>query len=158
MIRKIVSGGQTGADRAALDFALEHGLSHGGWCPRGRSAEDGPLGSRYQLSETPDADPVQRTEWNVRDSDATVVFSIGENLAGGSQKTQRFAEVYKKPFLHLSRRRDGAAAVARLGSFLLAHKPAVLNVAGPRASEEPQVGVFTGHVLEEWWQSHAARS
>lgn len=158
MSRKIVSGGQTGADRAALEFALAHGLPHGGWCPRGRRAEDGPLDSIYRLSETPDADPVQRTEWNVRDSDATVVFSIGETLAGGSEKTQRFAQLYEKPFLHLSREREGTAAVARFNSFLVSHNPAVLNVAGPRASEESEVSVFTRQVLEEWWQNYPARS
>lgn len=157
-MRKIVSGGQTGADRAALDFALAHGLPHGGWCPRGRWTEDGPLASSYYLSETPEADPVQRTEWNVRDSDVTVVFSIGQNLVGGSDKTQGFAEVYKKPLLHLSRERDGTTAVARLASFLLTHEPEVLNIAGPRASEEPEVSAFTSQVLEEWWQRQGARS
>ena len=72
----ILSGGQTGADRAALDFAIEYGLPHGGWCPRGRLAEDGPIDERYELTETPSHRYAQRTEWNVRDSDATVVFSI----------------------------------------------------------------------------------
>ena len=158
MIRKIISGGQTGADRAALDFALAHRLQHGGWCPRARWAEDGPLVSTYRLSETPDADPFQRTEWNVRDSDATVIFSIGENLVGGSNQTQHFAEFYQRPLLHLSRERDGTAAVARLSSFLLTRNPGILNVAGPRASEEPEVSVFTRQILEEWWQNQAARS
>ena len=72
----ILSGGQTGADRAALDFAIEFGLAHGGWCPRGRLAEDGPIDERYDLTETPSRRYNQRTEWNIRDSDATVVFSI----------------------------------------------------------------------------------
>ena len=76
MIEKIISGGQTGADCAALDFAIEHGIPHGGWCPGGRLAEDGPIDARYQLKETPSANYTQRTEWNVRDSDGTVVFSI----------------------------------------------------------------------------------
>ncbi|MEX0610513.1 MAG: putative molybdenum carrier protein, partial [Pirellulales bacterium] len=69
----IISGGQTGADRAALDFALEHEIAHGGWCPRGRLAEDGPIAPRYNLQETPSRKYSQRTEWNVRDSDATVI-------------------------------------------------------------------------------------
>jgi hypothetical protein len=153
VILKIVSGGQTGADRAALDFALAHGLPHGGWCPRARWAEDGPLASIYDLSETPDTDPVQRTEWNVRDSDATVVFSIRQYLIGGCEKTQTFASLYNKPFLYLSRQRDGTEGEASLSSFLLTHKPAVLNVAGPRASEEPEVSDFTRQVLEKWWSS-----
>jgi len=75
-IEKIVSGGQTGADRAALDWAITHGIPHGGWCPKGRRAEDGPMDGRYQLQKTPTANYVQRTEWNARDSDDTVVFSI----------------------------------------------------------------------------------
>ena len=154
MIKKIISGGQTGADRAALDFALAHGLPHGGWCPLGRWAEDGPLDLRYKLQETPESEPTQRTEWNVRDSDATVLFSIEETLTGGSEKTQAFAEVYKKPFLHLPSRKDGPGAASVLSSFLLTYKPEVLNVAGPRASEEPEVGAFTRQVLERWWDDY----
>jgi hypothetical protein len=71
-IPKIVSGGQTGADRAALDWALSHQLPCGGWCPKGRKAEDGPIEAKYPLKESPSASYLQRTEWNVRDSDATV--------------------------------------------------------------------------------------
>ena len=70
---KIVSGGQTGADRAALDWAIDHGTAHGGWCPRGRRAEDGAIPARYLLNETPSARYEERTEWNVRDSDGTVI-------------------------------------------------------------------------------------
>jgi len=76
VIAKIISGGQTGADRAALDFAIERGMPLGGWCPAGLKSEDGPIDRRYQLKETPSIGYVQRTEWNVRDSDGTVVFSI----------------------------------------------------------------------------------
>jgi hypothetical protein len=155
VIKKIVSGGQTGADRAALDFARAHGLAHGGWCPRGRWAEDGPLDLRYELQETPEPEPIQRTDWNVRDSDATVVFSLAETLTGGSEKTASFARIYKKPFLHLCRKEVGIEAVTRLTSFILTHKPEVLNVAGPRASEEQEVGAFTRLVLERWWKSNA---
>jgi hypothetical protein len=86
-IPKIVSGGQTGADRAALDWALAHDVECGGWCPKGRKAEDGPIDPKYPLKETPSAAYVQRTEWNVRDSGATVLFSIEPTLTGGSKKT-----------------------------------------------------------------------
>jgi putative molybdenum carrier protein len=79
---KIVSGGQTGADRAALDWALARGVPCGGWCPKGRKAEDGPIDLKYPLKETPSSSYLQRTEWNVRDSDATVVFSIEPTLTG----------------------------------------------------------------------------
>jgi hypothetical protein len=76
LVEKIVSGGQSGADIAALDFAIERGIPHGGWCPRGRKAEDGTIDPRCNLQETPSGDYIQRTEWNARDSDGTVVFSI----------------------------------------------------------------------------------
>lgn len=67
LIEKLVSGGKTGADCAALDVAIRHGFPHGGWCPKGRLAEDGPIGGQYNLTETPSGDFIQRTEWNVRD-------------------------------------------------------------------------------------------
>ncbi len=146
---RIVSGGQTGADRAALDFALAHDLPHGGWCPQGRGAEDGAIPARYQLQATPSPDPAQRTEWNVRDADATVIFSVAKELTGGSKQTAVFAQRYKKAWLHLSRERDGSQAQARLIAFLEAHRPAVLNIAGPRQSTEPLVAAFVTHVLEE---------
>src|SRR2546428_7239726 len=100
MIEKIISGGQTGADRAALDFAIARGIPHGGWCPRGRLAEDGVISDRYQLTETPSANSAQRTEGNVRDSDGTVIFSIGPKLTGGSKQTAEFARQHRKPCLH----------------------------------------------------------
>jgi CheY-like chemotaxis protein len=138
---KIISGGQTGADRAALDFAIKNGIPHGGWCPKGRKAEDGPIDARYQLKETPSIDYLQRTEWNVRDSDGTVIFSIGEHLTGGSLKTLNFAQREEKPWRILS-----ATAIEyapeRLCKFIEDNHIKVLNVAGPRASKEPDVGRF----------------
>jgi hypothetical protein len=99
-IPKIVSGGQTGADRAALDWALSRSIESGGWCPKGRKAEDGPIPKRYPLIETPSAGYVQRTEWNVRDTGGTVIFSLGPVLTGGSKKTAEFAVKRNKPCLH----------------------------------------------------------
>jgi len=154
---KIISGGQTGADRAALDFAVAHGIAHGGWCPRGRLAEDGRIEERYQLMETPSDDPIQRTEWNVRHSQVTVVFSIAARLTGGSKKTAELAAKYQKPLLHLSREIDGAEASRKLGQFLLKHRPNSLNVAGPRHSEEPEVGQFVREVLEDAWATFLKR-
>ena len=145
---KIVSGGQTGADRAALDWAIARGLAHGGWCPKGRRAEDGVIGSRYRLSETPSDRYVQRTEWNVRDSDGTVILSLAETLSGGSQKTAEFATNQGKPWLHLSGIADGERAGARLRRFVEAHGIRVLNVAGPRASTEPAIARFVVDTLD----------
>jgi hypothetical protein len=85
-------------DRASLDAALEFGIPCGGWCPKGRKAEDGPIPPRYPLSETPSADYGQRTEWNVRDSDGTLILNSGE-LAGGTAQTVEIARRLRKPFL-----------------------------------------------------------
>jgi hypothetical protein len=145
---KIISGGQTGADRAALDWAVENGIPHGGWCPKGRRAEDGPIDSRYQLKETPSSDSVQRTEWNVRDSDGTVIFSIGERLSEGSLATLEFAVKHRKPHLHLSAASKGNAA-SELRQWIEQNNIRVLNVAGPRASKEPQVAGFVKEVLDK---------
>ncbi len=145
---KIVSGGQTGADRAALDWAIEHGIEHGGWCPLGRRAEDGAIPMRYQLAETPTERWEQRTEWNVRDSDGTVIFTMGEILHGGSLTTGEFARVFGRPCLHLSRRVDGDLASLKLRRFVEDHGIRVLNVAGPRATGEPGVGQFVRTTLE----------
>jgi len=143
---RIVSGGQTGADRSALDWALTHGVACGGWCPRGRRAEDGPLHPRYPLAETPSADYAQRTDWNVRDSDATVIFSLSARLSGGSRVTRERALHWRKPCLHLH---PGADAAVALRAFLDLHRPQVLNIAGPRASKEPRIGAFVRKVLDQ---------
>jgi hypothetical protein len=150
----IISGGQTGADRAALDFAIENGFTHGGWCPRGRVAEDGPISDRYSLRETPSRRYEQRTKWNVRDSDATVAFTLSEILTGGTGLTMRLAAEFGKPALHLARDADTnasenaiEAAAAGVVHFLEEHGVSVLNVAGPRASQEAGVGEFVRDVL-----------
>lgn len=145
----IVSGGQTGADRAALDFAIQHGLAHGGWCPLGRRAEDGPLDARYQLQETTSSKYDQRTKWNVRDSDATLLVTIGRELSGGTGLTAQVALRMEKPWLHVSREAIGNAkrAGAQVREFLQQHAVERLNVAGPRASQEPEIGPFVEAVL-----------
>ncbi len=144
---RLVSGGQTGADRAALDFAIEHGIPHGGWCPRGRKAEDGIIPARFRLRETPSAGYSQRTEWNVRDSDGTVIFTVADRLQAGSMKTAQFAQQYGKPCLHLAAQRPGVDHAAVLRCFVQQHRLKVLNVAGPRGSEEPTIATFVTSTL-----------
>ena len=148
-VREIVSGGQTGADRAALDWAIARGLRHGGWCPKGRRAEDGAIPRRYRLRETPSSVYVQRTEWNVRDSDATVIMSVSPTLTGGSRKTAEFAARHRRPWLHVSAAASAGRAGGELRSFLSEHRVAVLNVAGPRASVEPGIGDFVRATLDQ---------
>jgi len=147
-LRKIISGGQTGADRAALDWAIKRGASHGGWCPKGRKAEDGTIDQRYSLVETPSDDYSQRTEWNVRDSDATAVFSIRKELRGGSLLTVEMAEQYNKPVIHLCQQDEQANHAQELRSFIEKFRVSALNVAGPRASDEPGVYQFVSSVLD----------
>lgn len=146
---KLVSGGQTGADRAALDFALAHGIPHGGWCPKGRRAEDGPIDAKYQLKETPRRSYIQRTEWNVRDSDGTVVFSIAPALIGGSKKTVLLAQKHGKPVIHISRDGGPVPPNQALLNFIREHRISNLNVAGTRASEEPEIAAFVKAVLSK---------
>jgi hypothetical protein len=145
-LKKTISGGQTGADRAALDFAIEHEIPHGGWCPKGRKAEDGPLEPKYLLTETPSSSYPQRTEWNVRASNGSVIFSIASVLTGGSKKTVEFAIKHNKPWLHLHK--GTASPESALLKFIQDHEIGTLNVAGPRASKEPEVGAFVKRVLE----------
>ena len=148
LIEKIISGGQTGADRAALDWALEHKVPHGGWCPKGRRAEDGTISGRYHLRETPSANSRQRTEWNVRDSDATIIFSISPNLRGGSQLTLEACIQYRKPVLRIWRQGTVAAAGEKVRRFVGQHAARTLNIAGPRRSESSQIGTFVREVLD----------
>jgi hypothetical protein len=147
-VEKIVAGGQTGADRAALDFALAHGIPTGGWVPRGRLAEDGRIPERYPgLAETESADPSVRTARNVRDSDATLLLTHGAPT-GGSRRTLEEAARAGKPLLHLDL--DELApheAGPRLRGWLAALRPRVLNVAGPRASEDAGIAAATQAVL-----------
>ena len=118
---KIISGGQTGADRAALDWAIANGIEHGGWCPQGRLAEDGVITAQYDLRETPKADYLQRTEWNVRDSDATVIISIAPVLTGGSLATKDLATAHQKPCLHLSGAQSQLENTGNLRKFIREH-------------------------------------
>ena len=134
-IQKIVSGGQTGVDRAALDAALDAGIPVGGWCPRGRRAEDGPIDAAYPLRETPSDEYAQRTAWNVRDSDGTLIL-IRDEASGGTALTVEEAKRRGKPLLQLKINDANAADVL---AWVDEHDVQVLNVAGPRAREAPGI-------------------
>lgn len=134
-IKKIVSGGQTGVDRAALDVGLILGIPVGGYCPLGRLAEDGTINSRYPLNETPSSEYAQRTEWNVRHSDATLVLST-ITPAGGTLLTIQHAQSMNRPLLLVDPRTGG---IAEVHSWMKEHHPKTLNIAGPRESLAPGI-------------------
>ena len=135
---KIISGGQTGVDRAALDAAIATGLPHGGACPAGRAAEDGIINARYRLTETKSANPASRTRRNVRDSDATLVLSPTAPQ-GGTRLTVGHAAKLNRPCFVLDPYAGGAAD--EIVAWLREEKPRILNIAGPRESKCP--GLYT---------------
>lgn len=135
-MERLISGGQTGVDRGALDAALSLGLPCGGWCPRGRLAEDGPIDPRYPLEETPTASYPERTEWNVRDSDGTLVVTRGRPR-GGTALTVSLARQYRRPLLVLDLRGSPDSEV--VGRWAEEEGVRVLNVAGPRESQQPGI-------------------
>lgn len=139
MLRKVVSGGQTGVDRAALDAAMESRIPCGGFAPKGRLAEDGRIPERYPLAECPGADYSERTKRNVLHSDATLILYEGE-LDGGTLFTRDFCRRMGKPFaaVRLEGRIPEECAPPCL-EFLRRTRPDVLNVAGPRESGRPGI-------------------
>jgi hypothetical protein len=153
VIKKIVSGGQTGVDRAALDVALELGLACGGWVPLGRRAEDGRIPARYPLRETATAAYPQRTRLNVRDADATLILTRGDP-AGGTAFTIACARKLDRPCMLVDLERpdlEQVAAVVR--EWLGDERVRVLNVAGPRESSAPgiaeEAAAFLHRVLSD---------
>jgi len=148
LVRRRVSGGQSGVDRAALDWAINHRIEHGGWCPRNRRAEDGPIAARYQLVETASAGYAECTKRNVRESDATLILNTGV-LEGGSLLTQRIAAGAGKPYLVAPLDApDQEAQVRRILEWLGANAFLTLNVAGPRERSRPGVYVRTYALLQ----------
>jgi hypothetical protein len=139
MIKKIISGGQTGADQAGLDAAIKYGIPHGGAIPKGRMTEDGVLPEKYNLTEMATKSYPKRTEKNVVDSDGTVIFTHGK-LTGGSLLTRKKAIEHEKPVIHLDltgmKVEDSAMA---LQQFIVENSIEVLNVAGPRASKDGNI-------------------
>jgi hypothetical protein len=135
-LRRLISGGQTGVDRAALDVALALGLPVGGWCPKGRQAEDGRIPDRYPLVETPERNYEARTRRNVEDSDGTLILNLGQ-LDGGTALTVAHARQVGKPCLIVALEERITPAAFR--DWLAANHITVLNVAGPRESKRPGV-------------------
>ena len=159
MITKIISGGQAGADRGGLDAAIHCDLPHGGWCPRGRIAEDGVIPPEYHLNEMTSAEYLPRTKANVFDSDATVIFTYGP-LKGGALKTAAYAHHLEKHWHEVDLSRTTPKTVMEIMMWLagdeelndydeyVAYPPpleCVLNVAGSRESQAPgiQEAVFS---------------
>lgn len=147
-IKKIISGGQTGVDRAALDFAIKNGIPHGGWVPKGRIAEDGIILEQYHMQEAPTEDYERRTELNIVNSHGTLIISHGE-LGGGSALTQKFAETHQKPCLHinLTAMPDFRAAID-IKRWIKQHDIQILNIAGPRASKDAGIYDAAMKILE----------
>jgi hypothetical protein len=144
---KIISGGQTGVDRAALDVALRHGIKCGGWCPAGRLDEFGRIPDHYPVQELQGGGFTERTLQNVKDSEGTVVIYSGE-LRGGSEQTVRFCVDVKRPHQLIDASKISAAGAAKLiADFVGENRIGILNVAGPRQSEWPEGYDYASHVL-----------
>ena len=136
LIQKIVSGGQTGVDRAGLDAALELGIPCGGWCPKGRRAVDGAIPAKYPLMETDSQDYAERTRLNVLDSDGTLILNVGE-LGGGTEYTVEVAKQNAKPFLVIPL--DKSPEPQRVIDWIELNNIHILNVAGPREEKYPGI-------------------
>ena len=141
LFQHLIAGGQTGADRAALDFAIEHGYTHGGWAPHGRAAEDGKIPKKYQLFELEHGGYRQRTRRNVEDSDGTLIINLG-GLDGGSLATKVFAQRSNKPYLIVQLDQWVTAEVATsIIEWVQHNEIKTLNVAGPRESK--RLGIYS---------------
>lgn len=148
MIKKIISGGQTGADQAALDVAIKLAIPHSGWIPKGRKTETGPLPEKYQLQEMTTGSYPKRTEQNILDSDGTLILSH-DKLTGGSKLTRDLAAKHNKPHLHIDLTKNSVTYSAELIKMWLAdYGIKILNVAGSRASGDPDIYDAVSKVLE----------
>jgi hypothetical protein len=155
IIQKIVSGGQTGVDRAALDVAMEMGIPCGGWCPKGRLAVDGLIPSRYPLQETQSADYAERTRLNVLDSDGTLILNVG-GLTGGTAYTADVARQNAKPFIVVQI--DASPDPGEVIDWIAQHGILVLNVAGPRENKQAGIYAMSSDFLFKVLQRNAGHS
>jgi hypothetical protein len=152
MIKKIISGGQTGADRAALDVAIKLGIPYGGWVPKGRLAENGPIPARYKLQEMPTDSYAARTEQNVADSDGTLIIARGK-LSGGSDYTREMALKHKKQLLYVDLKlHEPLDAASLIASWIKLQRIEILNVAGPRTTKDPSIYRDVLTILEKTLQ------
>jgi hypothetical protein len=153
-VAKIISGGQTGVDRGALEAAIQLGIPHGGWCPHGRLAEDGVIDPRFQLQETDSPEYHVRTSQNVLDSDGTLILHRGP-IAGGTDLTRRLALEIGRPLLLV----DLAEPVDydSIRTWLQTHSTHTLNIAGPRESTCPGITEQTRNVLLGLFQQATTR-
>jgi hypothetical protein len=154
-LRKVVAGGQTGVDQAALRAARDCGLEIGGWCPPGRVCESGVIPSEFPLKETPvDRSPnapeiprSQRTEWNVRDSDGTIAIVTGEGVDPGTEWTIECAKRDQRPLLVCDV--DDPNAQEKIDEWLAVNRIATLNVAGPSEATFPGIGANAYQLLRQ---------
>ena len=145
---KLVSGGQTGVDRAALDVALKHGIDCGGWCPAGRLDELGKIPDRYPVKALENAGFAERTLANVKDSDGTIVIHPG-NLSGGSELTVTGCNQFQRPYAAIDAAANSPEDAAKLiTDFVRTHGIDILNLAGPRETEWPEGYAYAFRALE----------
>ncbi len=148
MVNKIISGGQTGVDRAALDFAIKFNIPHGGWIVKGRIAEDGVLDERYKLQEIPEFSYPKRTLKNILESDGTLIISRGP-LTGGSDYTRKMALSRYRPCMHIDlNQMNSFQAAENIRAWIFDNKIEILNVAGPRNSKDPRIYKDVLDILE----------
>ncbi|HUV76651.1 MAG TPA: putative molybdenum carrier protein [Desulfobacterales bacterium] len=148
MIRKIISGGQIGADQAALDVAIKLGFPHGGWIQKGRKTQSGIVPAKYQLKELPTAGYKQRIEQNIIDSDGTVIISHGEPT-GGAEYSRKMADKHRRPCLHVDLKESSTFVIAsKINTWVLENNIEVLNVTGSRASEDSTIYKDTMDIVE----------
>ena len=151
---KIISGAQTGVDRAALDAALACGVEAGGWCPQGRVAEDGTIPGKYPVKELPESGYRQRTKQNVLDSDGTLIIYF-DSPFGGTKLTISFCIEKMKPYLLIDAEKVSVyRAVSKVESFIAQHSIDTLNVAGPRASGEKRAYDYAKRVVQGVFQNN----